>query len=104
MLNTPFSPWPSFTAEEADAVQRGLPHLGRRLGGGDHDLPAPGRAAHRAADPISVPVGRHRPDVAVDGGPALPGRHPSQAPVGRRRAVRPGGDDQAAGDHPPSLR
>jgi len=24
MLNTPFSPWPSFTAEEADAVQRVL--------------------------------------------------------------------------------
>jgi hypothetical protein len=22
MLNTPFSPWPSFTPEEADAVQR----------------------------------------------------------------------------------
>jgi dTDP-4-amino-4,6-dideoxygalactose transaminase len=22
MLNTPFAPWPSFTAEEADAVQR----------------------------------------------------------------------------------
>lgn len=24
MLNTPFSPWPSFTAEEAEAVQRVL--------------------------------------------------------------------------------